>query len=52
MSEDDTNPNPKYARAEAVADSWLTRLLASRWSAAIIGAFTIACVAFGLWIGW
>lgn len=47
-----TQPNPKYAKAEAAADTVLGRLMASRWSAVIVGAFTIACVLAGVWIGW
>jgi hypothetical protein len=50
MSEDDTHPNPKYAKVENATDKVLAKIQASAWSGAIIGFILAAAVAFGLWV--
>jgi hypothetical protein len=50
MSDDDTQPNRKYAKVEKVADSLLTKLVASPWTGPISGVLILLLIAFGIWL--
>lgn len=57
MDEDKTDPSfrTRVERAREASDPVIDRILLwaveSRWSPVIVVAYTVACVAFGIWIG-
>lgn len=50
MNNDDTQPNPKYAKVEKATDSLLGQIIASPWTGAIVGVAILALICFGIWI--